>query len=263
MSTGAPAGMPTTRTRGTITCAAVRSPNPNSSLIIDPASFLQRAAARAFVDDEREFLRRVGLPVRGGVPPDADEQQQRPRGHVEHHDQRVHERERHPHRPVDDAADPRRMLQREALGHHLADHDVDEREHRDGQHAGEAVRHERVHHARQVDVRREPDGQPVLAVHAEADARDRDADLRRRDVAILPRRRSQDRRGGGGRTSRPSTPDRAIAGRGALTSANSAATNRPFRMTKRGDDDEQRGERHDHARRRPRRRPAPRARPES
>ena len=40
--------------------------------------------------------------------------------------------------------------------------------------------------------RQDPVGEHVLAVHAQAEARDGDADLRGRDVAVLPARVAQD-----------------------------------------------------------------------
>ena len=58
-----------------------------------------------------------------------------------------------------------------------------------------------------AEIRLEDAGQSVLAVHAEAEARERDAELRGRDVAILARRRGQ-------HVEQPSRE--AIAGAGAL-----------------------------------------------
>ena len=94
--------------------------------------------------------------------------------------------------------------------------------------AGDAVRDEPRRHRRVADQRVDAVGQHVLAVHAEAEARDRDAELRGRDVAVLAaagRRRTRC-------TARASRSPRAarasIAARGAPTMANSAATKMPL-----------------------------------
>ena len=78
-------------------------------------------------------------------------------------------------------------------------------------------------------------GQHVLAVHAEAQARDGDAELRRRDVAILPLRIAQHALHH--RASRlPAAARASIAARGAPTIANSAATNKRVQHDEPGDD---------------------------
>ena len=51
--------------------------------------------------------------------------------------------------------------------------------------------------------RRDPLGEHVLAVHAEAEAGDRDADLRRGDVAVLPLRVLEDAQRRAGRAGCP------------------------------------------------------------
>jgi len=86
-------------------------------------------------------------------------------------------------------------LQRERLRHHLADDDVEvgedgDREHaRDGVGGNPACRSERLQPLQVLD---EPRGQALLAIHAQREARDCDAQLRRRDVAVLPARVLQD-----------------------------------------------------------------------
>ena len=60
MSVVALTGMPTTRTRGTITCHALRSPNSNSSQFrILPGLAAQQAALLALLDDQLQFFGRV------------------------------------------------------------------------------------------------------------------------------------------------------------------------------------------------------------
>jgi hypothetical protein len=120
------------------------------------------------------------------LAPDADERQQSVAGGVEPHDQRQDghlqalDHRRHPeHRPL-------RALQRQGLRHHFADHDVHV-----GQQCDRPDARERVHrHPAVLAERRQrgldPHGQRVLAVHAQADAGNRDADLRGGDEPVLP-----------------------------------------------------------------------------
>ena len=76
-------------------------------------------------------------------------------------------------------------MQRERLRHHLANDDVQIGQHGDGNDAGHGVRGNPPEHLEAHEPRLNLVGQPVLAVHPEPEACDRDTDLSRGDVAIL------------------------------------------------------------------------------
>ena len=103
-------------------------------------------------------------------------------------DERIEREQRQPHRPQRDPGDVDRALERDAFRHHLAEDDVPERQDAQRDRGGER---------RAADRRDLPDHrfheirEPMFAVHAQAQAGERDAELRGRDVAILARRRAQ------------------------------------------------------------------------
>src|SRR5687768_2651245 len=82
------------------------------------------------------------------------------------------------------------MLERQGLGHHLADDDVEIGEQGDGYHTADHMRGDPLSDCRTpgVQSRRDPFGDVVFPVHAKPKTGDGDPDLGRRDVAILPPR---------------------------------------------------------------------------
>ena len=106
-------------------------------------------------------------------------------------------------------------------------------------HARQAVRHQPRGGSGAGDLLEDPVGEDVLAIHAEAEARHRDPELRRRDIPILLRRIAQHRLYGLGQ---------AVAARRAGVDRGSwGADNRELRgdedaveQDERGDDEERR-----------------------
>ena len=97
----------------------------------------------------------------------------------------------------------------------------------DGDDAGNAVRGEPRRPAGAAERAVDRLGQDVLAIHAEAKTGERDAELRRRDVAILELRIAEDPLNTLARRS-PFAARASMAARGAPTIANSAATKTAF-----------------------------------
>ena len=87
----------------------------------------------------------------------------------------------------------RRALQRERLRDHLAEDDVEVRQHRDGHDARHRVRGNPPSKAERTGPRFYPPGDDMLAVHAQAKARQRHANLGGGDVPVAPAHVVEDR----------------------------------------------------------------------
>ena len=187
----------------------------------DGAEFL------ALLHDQLQLLWRVVLLGVLRLPIDADQPQHDVADPVQHDDQRQHDRLDPQHRRRDPQRHVLGLLQRQRLRDHLADDDVEVGEDGDGDDAGQAVRHDQRRRAGDAQQVIDAVRQDVLAIHAEAEAGDGDAELGGGDVAILERRVAQDLldrlRQPVARAARAS-----IAARGAPTIANSAATKMPL-----------------------------------
>ena len=103
----------------------------------------------------------------------ADPAQHGGRHVLEKPDERREEHEEAPHGRRDGQRGPLRVAERDALRHELADHDVQRRDHDEGDHDRQDRREHRV----------EQLGQNRLAEGADAEARERDAELHRGDEA--------------------------------------------------------------------------------
>ena len=166
-----------------------------------PGLAAQQAALVALLDDELQLLAGVialALVLRAL---DADQRQQPvARGVEDPYERQQRDLERLDDRRHEERG-PQRRLQRQPLRHHLAHHDVDVGEHADGDAAGQGVTGKPAHGAE----RRERPGdvlrQHPLAVHPQAEAGNRDADLCSGDIPIEAPRVSQDPRHASGQAS--------------------------------------------------------------
>jgi len=141
----------------------------------------QRAALLALADDEAELFGRVQVlrPAGARDPTEREDRVaegvQRRRDRVRHDLDDAHQR----HEPNDGAL---RAHEGDRLRHHLTEHDVERRQHGERDDARDAVRREPRGQRPRRHPRLEHDRELVLAIHPEAEARDRDAELHRRDV---------------------------------------------------------------------------------
>ena len=231
----APTGIPTTRTRGTIAWPG-REVAELEQLAQQPAGFrAKRAALLALLDDELQLFGRVELLRARSLPAHAERPEQRARDAAQHAG-RTDTAPGASRASASRQAAPRaRRAAARALRHHLAEHDVRERQ--DGERETPAPARRRPMRDLR-EVRLEQRGQSVLAVHPEPEAGDRDAELRRRDVADPAARGASAGRAGARSASPRCGPRVRSADFGAPTSANSAATNSAFNST--NDAEEQR-----------------------
>src|SRR5262245_24598402 len=146
----------------------------------------QQAAFLTLLNDVLKLLGRVvALTFFGSLPSDAECREQPVRQRVQRDDERrydlfngLDERREKEHRGLCAA-------ERERFRDHLTDDEVEVGQECDRHDARRGVRGDPSRRAERFEHSDDPSRQPVFAVHSEAQARQRDADLRRRDVAIL------------------------------------------------------------------------------
>src|SRR5688572_23349821 len=152
----------------------------------------KHAPFMAFLDDELKFLGRV-VPLRVYLLTANPYQPQQP---VSNRVQRDHERQDCLLQHVDHRGHvehhPLRALERQRLRHHLADDDVQISQEGNGDHARDGMRRHPAAGPEYREPRLQLPGKPVLAIHSQSKARDRDADLSGGDVPVLKLRGFED-----------------------------------------------------------------------